>query len=220
MNWSGLSEWWISEIAGDPAYDRKITPLLLEVLEPESGMRYLDVGCGEGRVMQTVQTKGASVVGLDLSYELIRRAGSGVVADLSAIPARDDSFDGAYSVLTLEHVEDHRTFFGEAARVTKRGGTLGIVINHPVWTAPDSTPISDAEGEVLWRPGRYFSDGSSEVPAGESTIIFHHRSMMDLLNGATNAGWSLERMIEQPHHEYEDQAGIPRLLACRWRLLP
>jgi SAM-dependent methyltransferase len=218
MSWSGLFEWWVAEIAEDPAYEEVVTPLLLDVLRPQPGRRYLDVGCGEGRVMRTVANKGASAVGLDLSYQLVERAGSGVVADLVAMPLRDDSFDGVYSVLTLEHVEDHGTFFSEAARVAKPGGVLALVINHPIWTAPGSTPISDSDGEVLWRPGEYFSTVSSEVPAGESSVIFHHRSMATLLNAAADAGWHLEQMIEQPHHEFEDQAGIPRLLACRWSL--
>jgi SAM-dependent methyltransferase len=216
MSWSGLFEWWVAEIAEDPAYEEVVTPLLLEVLQPQPGKRYLDVGCGEGRVMRTVASRGASAVGIDLSYELVERAGSGVVADLVAMPLRDSSFDGVYSVLTLEHVEDHSTFFSEAARVTKPGGVLALVINHPTWTAPGSTPISDSNGEVLWRPGDYFSEGSSQVPAGESAVTFHHRSMAMLLNAAADAGWDLVQMIEQPHHEFEDQAGIPRLLACRW----
>jgi SAM-dependent methyltransferase len=218
MSWSGLFEWWVAEIAEDPAYEEVVTPLLLDVLRPQPGRRYLDVGCGEGRVMRTVANKGASAVGLDLSYQLVERAGSGVVADLMAMPLRDGSFDGVYSVLTLEHVEDHESFFVETARVARSGGVLALVINHPIWTAPGSTPISDSDGEVLWRPGEYFSTVSSEVPAGESSVIFHHRSMATLLNAAADAGWHLEQMIEQPHHEFEDQAGIPRLLACRWSL--
>ncbi|HSM43612.1 MAG TPA: class I SAM-dependent methyltransferase [Acidimicrobiia bacterium] len=218
MSWSQLFEWWLGEVAGDPAYEEVVTPLLLEVLRPEEGLRYLDVGCGEGRVMRVVGGRGATVTGLDLSYELVSHAGSGVVADLIAMPLRDDWFDGVYSVLTLEHVEDHGAFFSEAARVIKPGGVLALVINHPTWTAPGSTPISDSDGEVLWRPGDYFSKGSSEVPAGESAVTFHHRSMAVLLNAAADAGWGLDQMIEQPHHEFEDQAGIPRLLACRWRL--
>ena len=218
MSWSELFEWWLSEVAEDPAYEKVVTPLLLEVLHPEPRKLYLDAGCGEGRVMRALGARGAPVVGLDLSYALVSRAGSGVVADLTRMPFRDDSFGGVYSVLALEHVEGLETFFSEAARITKPGGVLAVVINHPTWTAPGSTPISDSDGEVLWRPGDYFSDGSSEVPAGESTVTFHHRSMAGLLNAAAEAGWSLERMVEQPHHELEDQAGIPRLLACRWRL--
>ncbi len=218
MSWSELSEWWLSEVADDPAYEEVVTPLLLDALQPGEGSRYLDVGCGEGRVMRAVEERGSTVVGLDLSARLIQEAGAGVVADLRRIPMRDDFFDGVYSVLTLEHVAEHQAFFAEAARVTRPGGVLAIVINHPSWTAPGSTPITDSDGEVLWRPGDYFSNGTSEVPAGEGKVVFHHRSMADLLNAAAHAGWRLEHTVEHPHHEFEDQAGIPRLLACRWRL--
>jgi SAM-dependent methyltransferase len=221
MSWSGLTEWWLQEIEGDRAYPEVVTPLLLEVLEPGPGRRYLDLGCGEGRVMREVDNVGALVHGVDVNLELAARAaraGGAVVAELPELPIRDSSYDGVYSVLTLEHVPEHVGFFAEAGRVARQGGVLALVINHPVWTAPGSTPISDDDGEVLWRPGEYFSTGSSEVPAGEGTVAFHHRSMADLLNAAADAGWGLQRMIERPHHELDDQAGIPRLLACRWEL--
>jgi SAM-dependent methyltransferase len=219
VSWSFLTEWWLTEIAEDPAYAEIITPLLIDVLQPQTADMYLDLGCGEGRVMRTVSSYGATVHGLDINPDLARYADPAVVAEVNAIPVRDDSYDGIYSVLTLEHVSDHERFFLEAARVTKPGGVLAVVINHPVWTAPDSTPISDADGEVLWRSGEYFSRGSSEIAVGDSAVTFHHRSMSDLLNSASVAGWSLEHMTEQPHHDFEDQTGIPRLLACRWRLL-
>ena len=167
--------------------------------------------------MRALSAVGVMAHGLDINLDLARIAGTVFVADAVDIPICDDSYDGVYSVLTLEHIVDHGRFFAEASRITKPGGVLAIVINHPVWTAPEATPISDQFGEVLWRPGMYFSDGYTEMPAGEGTVIFHHRSMSALLNVAAEVGWSLEHMIEQPHHEYEDQAGIPRLLACRWR---
>lgn len=219
MDWPALTEWWLDEVADDPAYEEVVTPLLLDVLEPQAGRIYLDLGCGEGRVMRSVAEAGATVHGVDLSPELAERAGSAVVAQLPGVPFADASYDGVYSVLTLEHLVDHEAFFTEAARVARTGGVLALVINHPTWTAPESTPITDVDGEVLWRPGRYFELGETEVSAGEGRVVFHHRSMSQLLNAAADAGWSLERMVEQPHHEYEDQAGIPRLLACRWHKL-
>ena len=218
MSWSDLTEWWLEEVTGDPAYEQIVTPLLLEVLVPEPGASYLDVGCGEGRVMRRVSAVGATVHGVDINEELAIRSRPSIVADMLSLPMGDASYDGVYTVLTLEHVADHELFFAEAARVTRPGGILALVINHPIWTAPDSTPISDTDGEVLWRPGEYFGKGSSQVPAGEGSVTFQHRSMSDLLNAAAETGWSLEHMVEQPHHEIEDQVGIPRLLACRWRL--
>jgi SAM-dependent methyltransferase len=219
VSWDDLSDWWLSEIADDSAYGEVVTPLLIQVLRPVANHRYLDLGCGEGRVMRTLAGMGVTVWGVDVSERLAALAGMAVVAELPEIPIRDAVFDGVYSVLTLEHFSDHEAFFADAARVTKTGGVLAIVINHPVWTAPNSTPIKDDDGEVLWRPGDYFTSGSTDVPAGEATVTFHHRPLSTLLNAAAAVGWSLQHMVEQPHHEYEDQAGIPRLLACRWRLL-
>lgn len=221
MSWSEFGEWWRDEVASDPAYARIVTPLLLEILQAEDSSLYLDLGCGEASVMRALASTGASVHGIDINEALLSELDLPVaVADLRRVPMRADSYDGVFLVLVLEHIGEHAGAFAEAARVTKAGGVLALVMNHPIWTAPDSTPITDDDGEVLWRPGHYFSNGSSEMPAGEGTITFHHRTMSSLLNAAASTGWHLEQMIEQPHHELEDQQGIPRLLACRWSLLP
>ncbi|MFB3044362.1 MAG: class I SAM-dependent methyltransferase [Acidimicrobiia bacterium] len=221
MSWSDLADWWLGEIGGDPAYEIIVTPLLLRILDPVQGARYIDLGSGEGRIMKAVASRGASVQGVELNETLARKSyGQSIVAQLPRIPIRDDSYDGGYAVLVIEHLSDHEAFFSEIARVVRSGGALAVVANHPVWTAPESSPVTDTDGEVLWRPGKYFSADSTEVTAGEGLVTFYHRSMGALLNAAADAGWSLDHMIEQPHHEFDDPVGIPRLLACRWRLLP
>jgi SAM-dependent methyltransferase len=224
VSWSELTEWWLDEIAGDPAYDAVVTPMLIDVLEPESARTYLDIGCGEGRIMRALAALDTRPIGVELNLGLADRATetgpvvSGLLPDLGFL--RDDAVDGAVCVLVIEHIEDHRHLLAELARVVATGGVFALVMNHPFWTAPGSTPITDADFEVLWRPGAYFEPGSSLERAGEQRIVFHHRSTGDLLETAASVGWSLERLVEAPHHESMEQAGIPRLLACRWRLLP
>lgn len=224
MTWSDLTEWWLDEIATDPAYDEVVTPMLLDVLSPKAGMSYLDLGCGEGRVMRTLASAGARPVGVEMNLDLARRAGTSGPIAAGSLPDlgffRADSFDGAVCVLVIEHVEDHGRLFAEVARVVKPGGVFGLVMNHPYWTAPGSSPISYPGDELLWRPGSYFERGTLLEPAGDQEIQFHHRTTGDIVEAASSAGWSLERLIEAPHHELVDQAGILRLLACRWRLLP
>src|SRR5918996_306530 len=118
MSWSGLGDWWQDQLADDPAYEQVITPLLVETLRPAPHNLYLDVGCGEGRVMRTLGSMGAKVVGVELAHDLAVRAGPGVVvAEAPPLPLRDDSVDGIYLVLVLEHLPDHRHLFAEAARV-------------------------------------------------------------------------------------------------------
>lgn len=224
MSWSDLTDWWLDEIATDPAYEDVVTPMLLDVLSPEMGKTYLDLGCGEGRVMRALGSANAKAIGVELNLDLARRAVeagpvvSGSLPDLGFV--RDDSVDGALCVLVIEHIEDHQLLLSEAARLVRPGGVFALVMNHPFWTAPGSSPISYPDDELLWRPGSYFGRGKSLEPAGEERIVFHHRTTGDLLESAASAGWSLERMVEAPHHELVDQAGILRLLACRWRLLP
>jgi len=216
---SAFDRWWLEELRGDPAYESIVTPLLMEVLQPQPRSRYLDLGCGEGRVMRALIAAGARAHGVDLSLSLVLEVtGHAAVADVRALPLRSGVYDGALCVLTLEHVSDHSSVFREAARVTRPGGVFAMVLNHPVWTAPESTPITDSDGEVLWRPGEYFSTGYSVMTTDAGTVTFFHRTMSDLLNAAATAGWRLERMIELPHHEFTNQSGIPRLLACRWEL--
>jgi SAM-dependent methyltransferase len=220
MSWFDLAHWWLEEIIDDPAYEAVVTPLLIEVVDPQPGLLYLDLGCGEGRVMRAVGATGAQVIGLDLNERLAKLTPPSVVARLPTIPFATDALDGVFAVLVLEHVEDHQELFGETARVTRVGGTLTVVMNHPVWTATGSTPIGDSDGEMLWRPGDYFTAGSTEVESRGQTVTFHHRSMSDLLNAAVGAGWSLEQIVERPHHDTAALPAVPRLLACRWRLLP
>ncbi len=224
MSWSQLGEWWRAELASDAAYQEVVTPLLLEVLQPQAGSVYLDLGCGDGRVMVQVSAGGAWPVGLELAPDLARLAVAKAPTVIDSLPdlasIRSRSVDGAYSVLVLEHLPETASFFTGVARVVRPGGVFGLVINHPAWTAPGSTPITDDDGETLWRPGDYFEPGgSSDEPAGDRTVTFYHRTTAGLLNEAAAAGWSLEHMVEKPHHDLEDQSGIPRLMACRWQLL-
>jgi hypothetical protein len=104
------------------------------------------------------------------------------------------------------------------------GGHLALVINHPIWTAPRSSPIDNKEGEVLWRPGLYFGRGHSDEPAGKKKVRFYHRTTAALLNAASAAGWMLLRMEErgisrrqvERFPDYAGQEHIPRLLGARW----
>ena len=160
-SWERLDSWWRGESERDPEYRQVIWPLVLELLDPEPDHRYLDLGCGSGAVMAHLAQRGNWVVGTDISLLLLKAAaehGPVVQArlpDLSWVaPA---SFDGACLSLVLEHIEDENELLAQAAAAVRPGGVLAAVLNHPVWTAPGSSPMLDDDGEVMWRPGRYFS---------------------------------------------------------------
>ena len=228
MSWDRIDSWWLEELAGDPAYEQEIGPLLQSLLQPEPDFLYLDLGCGEGRMIRAIKSAGARVVGCDLSLLLLARAVRYGPVVRCALPSlkwiKPGSFDGAYVGLVLEHLRDERAFFLSAARAVRSGGVLAMVINHPIWTAPESSPIEDAGGEILWRPGTYFGRGFSREPAGNDKVTFYHRTMAELLTAAAAAGWDLRRMEERGLSSEQvkrvpDLAGqehIPRVLGLRW----
>jgi SAM-dependent methyltransferase len=222
-----MGDWWMDELAGDPAYEDEVTPLVMRLAQPTG--RVLDVGCGEGRIMKVLAAAGCTPVGIDIARSLLRRAsefGEVVRAELPMLDWCDDGvFDGSVVSLVLEHLPDHVPLLQELARVVRSGGILTVVVNHPIYTAPDSAPIEDSHGEVLWRPGRYFGTGFTDEPAGDRTVRFHHRTLGDLLTDASAAGWGLEELHEigvtdaqvDRHPPLASQRHIPRLLGIRWR---
>lgn len=228
VSWDRIDSWWLEELAGDPAYNEEIEPLLMSLLKPQPELLYLDLGCGEGRLMGSVKAAGSRVVGCDLSQLLLSRAILHGPVVRCALPSlkwvKPASFDGAYVGLVLEHLRDEKSFFSSAADVVRSHGVLAMVINHPIWTAPKSSPIEDAGGEILWRPGIYFGRGFSREPAGDSKVTFYHRTMADLVNSASAAGWDLQQMEERglsPEQvarvpDLEGQEHIPRVLGLRW----
>lgn len=209
-------------------YQEDVDPLTSGLIGPLTAP-VLDVGCGDGRVLRTLAHLDA--IGCDISTALLGRAVTHAPVVCSRLPGlgwlRDRTLGGIVVVLVLEHISDLGRFMAEAARVTRPGGHLVAILNHPAFTAPGAGPITDpVDSEVTWRWGSYFDDGSTLEPAGANLVRFHHRSLSTLLTTAAIAGWSLDRLIERPigsRAAQRDpilarQRNIPRLLGVRWRL--
>lgn len=226
-DWNELAAWWVGELEDDPAYTEEIEPLAIRLLEPLAGRSYLDVGCGEGRLMRAIADRGGRPAGLDLLQPLLVDAKSFGPVMRIELPemscVRSGVFDGVVVSLVLEHLEDAARAFFEIARVLRPGGILALVINHPIFTAPGSAPVQDPD-EILWRPGFYFEPGFSDEPVGSGLVRFHHRSVGELLTAASAAGFDLERLEEFGVSDSQvrrtpvlaGQRHIPRLMGARW----
>ena len=96
--------------------------------------RVLDAGCGTGRLSRHLTYAGCSVDGLDLSQGMLAMARQEhpgfacAVGSLTALPFRDDSFDGVLLWYSLIHLppDERPCALAETARVLRPGGAVLI----------------------------------------------------------------------------------------------
>jgi 2-polyprenyl-6-hydroxyphenyl methylase/3-demethylubiquinone-9 3-methyltransferase len=114
------------EVAGDDFRLRA----LLERLQPLSGRRVLDLGCGKGRFASKLKARGAVVVGIDLSALMLAEAARGidrVRASARRLPFPGEVFDAIIAVEVFEHLAGIDEVLSEVARVLRPGGVLAVV---------------------------------------------------------------------------------------------
>jgi ubiquinone/menaquinone biosynthesis C-methylase UbiE len=119
------------------AYHRTVNSLtrdfLLRFVRP--GHRVLDLGCGTGIHMDWLREQQVSAFGLDLSFEMIRKAQdkAHLVTRGTAVrlPFRGETFDLVYSFKVLPHVEAIEDAFEEIHRVLKPGGVAVLECYSP-----------------------------------------------------------------------------------------
>lgn len=129
--------WWYRALRRQFARELKRLPLAAD-----KQYRWLDAGCGTGKILQTFTTTNNSM-GLDFSREALgwcrRRFDSGsgcpplLQASIETIPLRDEAFDLILSADVLYHrgVADDTAALRELARCLRPGGYL--LLNLPAF---------------------------------------------------------------------------------------
>src|SRR5262245_47900224 len=118
-----MGKW--SRLAGD---------VFLDWLSPARGLRWIDVGCGNGAFTELIVERyaPAAVEGVDPSPAQIAFARTRPAArlahfqqgDAMALPSADDSFDAAVMALVIFFVPDPAKGVAEMTRVVRRGGAV------------------------------------------------------------------------------------------------
>jgi len=102
---------------------------------PHAPQRVLDIGCGTGAVMATLNRRypAAALCGLDLAFNMARRSALRfgeqallINGDAEHLSFGDGVFDLVVSASTLQWVDRIETCFGECRRILKGDGLLCV----------------------------------------------------------------------------------------------
>ncbi len=111
--------------------DRRWRETMVGGLDVEPDMRVLDVAAGTGSITRLLAERGADVISLDQSDQMlsqaVARGATGVRATAEALPFPDQSFDRVTFGYLLRYVADVPAALVELARVLRPGGRIGMV---------------------------------------------------------------------------------------------
>lgn len=151
----------------------------------------VDIGCGIGRMDEFVAPHVASLCGVDVSGEMVRKATARlrhlpnvrfVEGDGFSLPLPDQSVGLVFSHIVLQHTPRHvtRSYLADAWRVLRPGG-------HFVFQMPEAVP------------------GAPKDPPGDDTFEMRFWSEGDLRTAVEQAGFVFLSCKRYPvHSEYLD----------------
>jgi ubiquinone/menaquinone biosynthesis C-methylase UbiE len=190
-------------------FDR-LSEATLDAVNPRSGERVLDVGCGRANDAMDLARRGGSCLGLEPSETIIFHAKREIAKDGTGVallrgigedmPLKSHSFDKVVCKGALDHFPTPERAVKEMARVVKPGGTVIITVAN-----------LDCLG---FRLGRTFFVRFRKMLGREESIYekiwqtpFDHTFRFDYK--------TLNKMVKQ-HMKVDDSIGVSLFFASPW----
>jgi SAM-dependent methyltransferase len=154
------------------AVTRRVVEPVLDAASVASGTRLLDVATGPGYLAAAAARRGASVVGIDISPEMLALAGRlhpGLdfrPGDAECIPFPEATFDAVVAGFLLHHVGRPARALEEFARVLRSGGRIAVT----TWGLPEQAPLIGLLGDAVRlagaKPPAFLAVGPSREDLG------------------------------------------------------
>ncbi len=221
--WNSMSAEW-PKLAKAESRMVFIMPWMLELMGDVTGLRILDLGCGEGGYARELTRRGATVTAVDCSEGAIAYAVEAAKAegvnvthlvrnanDLCDLP--DASFDAVLCAMMLMDVEDLPGTLREACRVLKHGGRVYASVLHPCFDGNHEQGIGrqghGENREVVVK--NYFEPATWEAPLYQGTIpvLWRHRTLTEYVSAFADSGLRILRLWEpRPNAHQHEQAPV------------
>ena len=202
----------------------------LGLLGDVHGKKILEIGCGGGQNSIALAKWGATCTGLDPStaqLDYARRLAhaecvtvrfvTGVAEDLGAFA--ESTFDLVLSSFAFDYVADLQRTYSEVARVLRPGGLFVFCHSHPWFQAVGWYLSGDPDAPEVAEYATWPAIEEWDWSFGDDTTVpmrGHLRPLAQILNQLIEAGFRLERLVEQNYSDIEgaspeDLARLPYL---------
>lgn len=213
--WDRVAADWEVQVGDDGDRNRILNsdPVLWQFAGDVLGLAVLDAGCGTGYLSRKLKVRGARVVGVDFSEQMIEIARSkspeidyrvDSCSDLRSVV--EASMDLVVSNYVLMDTPDLVGTLHAFSRVLKPGGFAVLVFSHPCFPAGQS---SSEDGVVVYEWSfPYFEPRKCVDPPWAhftSNFIWFHRPLSDYWKAFKAAGFVVEdfeepRLTADRHH--------------------
>ncbi len=225
-SWGSVSTWYDSHLEKDKDtyHEKVILPNLIRMLGEIKGKHVLDLACGQGYFSRAMRAQSATVVGVDISKELIALAQQKNKDDKHKIDffassaddlfmIKDKSQDIVVCVLAIQNIEKLNDTIRECARVIKPHGKLYLVMNHPAFRIPQASDWGfDEENNIQYRRmDQYLSEAKIKIDMtpGEKTFkkytISFHRPLQVYVKALSKNNFMISRLEEWESHKKSEK---------------
>ncbi|MBI3631871.1 MAG: methyltransferase domain-containing protein [Candidatus Vogelbacteria bacterium] len=209
--WGNVASWYDDLLeTGDNYQKDVILPDVLSLLALKNGDRIVDLACGQGFFSRKFQDAGASVVGVDISKELIGIAKNykdGIEYFVSSADKLDflknASVDKIVIILALQNITNIQAVFKECSRILKKNSSMVFVLNHPAFRVPkeSSWGFDEQAGVQFRRVDGYISEFkvAIKVHPGEQNSEFttsFHRPLQYYFKALKGTGFVVRNLHE------------------------
>lgn len=229
--WDDMAEEWIRRLhveREDGLRELLLDGWMLDAVGDVSGLRAIDLGCGEGRFTRMLTESGAEVTGVDLCRPFLEYAENHCVggetyllADMEDLDGvSDDEFDLAISYVTLVDVPDMHRAISEAFRVMRPGGRFVVCNVHPMRMASVGW-IKQGDVKLHYPVDNYFDESARELRSRDGTPWTNfHRTLETHVMAFLGAGFAIEAIREpkptqeqvEQHPSLDDDLRVPNFI--------
>ncbi len=224
--WNENADSWFG-VTSLPKYGVKfVTEDELKLFGDVSGKTMLEICCGSGHSIKYHADKGAKELwGLDISSSQIRNAKNylrkysyfpklicGEMENDLKIP--NEYFDCVYSIYGIGWATDLDLVFKRVHSYLKTNGVFIFSWKHPLHGC---TEIEN--GNLLFNKS-YFDESFSKSKLDNMDIILSNRKISSYINALVNAGFMIEKMIEETDDETVSLSGLIDEKSMKAKIIP